>query len=167
MRRRSDDQAGLIGTTMHSDDFEKAYQEAFVRLKLHVETACAAEQDWPEQAAAGIRAALAFAAGRPEEASRLTTEVLLRDADGHPLYEGLISYLAELFEAGRVLRPENAWLPEITERAVAGGLVMLVVRRVDEGREAELPSLSPEAIRFGLTPYIGVEGAREIAGFDR
>ena len=45
---------------------------------------------------------------------------------------------------------------------MAGGLLSLIARRVDRGRERELPAIVGEAIQFVLTPYLGAEEARRI-----
>ena len=50
--------------TQHPDDFANSFRVAFARLQIAIETVCAPEPDWPRRVAAGIRAALEFAAGR-------------------------------------------------------------------------------------------------------
>jgi hypothetical protein len=75
----------------------------------------------------------------------------------------MISHFGERLLPGRAMRPEGERLPEITERAMIGGLAMLIAQRLDLGRAAELPALAPEAIQFVLTPYLGTEEARRVA----
>lgn len=123
----------------------------------------AGERDWAFRIAAAIRAGLAFATTDPRAANLLSNEALAQGADGFARYQRMIGYLAGLIASGREEVAGLAGLPEITERALAGGVAMLVAQRLDQGRAAELPALAPEAIEFVLTPYVGQEEARRIA----
>lgn len=140
-----------------------AFDSAFARLQVRIESACVAEVEWPAQVAAGIRAALAFAASEPDAARTLTTAALAGGRAGYERYDRMVSHLGEWLLPGRALRPEGKRLPGITEKAMVGGVAMLVAQRVDLGRHAELPALVPEAIQFALTPYIGTDEARRVA----
>jgi hypothetical protein len=137
---------------------------AFASLQVRIESACVAEADWPEQVAAGIRAALEFAAEEPVVARMLTTDALADGREGFIRYDRMITHLGEWLLPGRALSPDGERLPEITEKAMVGGVAMLVAQRVDLGRHAELPELAPEAIQFALTPYLGTAEARRVAG---
>jgi hypothetical protein len=75
----------------------------------------------------------------------------------------MLEHFGEHLLPGRELHPEGERLPQIVEKAMTGGLAMLVAQRLDTGREAELPGLAPEAIQFVLTPYLGTGEARRIA----
>ncbi|HXV06332.1 MAG TPA: hypothetical protein VFP23_10560 [Solirubrobacterales bacterium] len=55
----------MTDIAQHPDAFANAFEAAFARLRVRVETACAAQPEWPEQVAAGVRAALQFAAADP------------------------------------------------------------------------------------------------------
>lgn len=145
------------------DDFAKAFEAAFARLQVAVEHASAQKHDWPTKAAAAVAATLEFAANDPAAAQLLTKEALARGTEGISRHERVISYAADRLSTGRALRPENAQLPEITERALVGGLVMLVAQRLDQDKLKELPAATPEMIEFVLTPYIGAAEARRIA----
>jgi hypothetical protein len=146
------------------DGFAESFESAFARLRIRIETACASRADWPSGTAAAIGAALELAAGDPDAVKTLTTHALAAGKPGFAHYERLISYLCELLLAGRAERPEAERLPAETERALAGGVAMLVAQRVDLGRHAELPALAAEATQFVLTPYLGVDEAMRVAG---
>jgi len=148
------------------DDFSHAFEAAFARLQVVVEEGYAVRGDWPVQIAAAIRAGFEFAADDPETANVLTNEAIARGRDGFARYNRLVDYCAGLLTPGRELRPENEQLPEILERSLAGGLIMLIAQRVDQGRAAELRALVPEAVQFALTPYLGLEEARRAASAD-
>lgn len=145
------------------DDFASAFEVEFARLRVRLETACVEEKAWPARVAAGIRACCVFAAEHPEEARLLTSEALARDEESRLLYEQMISYFAAMLRPGRDLNSRSGELPAITESAMAGGVAMLIGRRLDQGQEAELPALAADAIVFVLTPYVGIESARRFA----
>jgi hypothetical protein len=150
-------------TAQHPDEFANAFEAAFARLQIRVETACAGEVEWPAQVAAGVRAALRFAAADPASARVLTSDALAAGRDGYARYDRMLAHFGERLLPGRELRPEGELLPEIVEAAMIGGIATIVAQRVDTGREAELPGLAEEAIQFVLTPYVGTEEARRIA----
>jgi hypothetical protein len=145
------------------DDFAAAFETSFARFQIHVEEACAGRPDWPARTAAAIRAGLEFAAAHPETANLLTNEALASGADGIARYRRLIAYIAGAFAEGRQEDAQGRELPQLTEQALAGGLLGLVAERLDRGSAAELPALAPQAIQFALTPYLGLEQARRIA----
>jgi hypothetical protein len=146
------------------DDFATAFESAFARLQLLVLEACEDPGPSPRRAAAGIRAALEFAATDPAAARALTVDAWAQGASGIARHQRLIEHFAELLAAGRAERPADAApLPEITERALVGGLARLIAERLDRGREGELTALAPEATQFVLTPYLGTEEARRVA----
>ena len=148
------------------DDKPEAFAEVFERALDHFQAAIAVsgreEDEWPAKVALAVNAGLQFAADNPVSAQILTNEALARGSDGIALYERLTAYLIEMLHPGREQSPEGERLPEITERALASGIVMLVAQRLDQGRSKELPALAGEAIQFILTPYLGAEAARRI-----
>jgi hypothetical protein len=148
------------------DDFEFAFDSAFATLQVRIETACAEAPRWPEQVAAGIRAALDWVAAEPAAAQLLTNDALAGGSAGFERYERMIAYVAELLAPGREQAPHGERLPEITERAMASGVAMLVAQRLSLGKEAELPAIAGEAIQFVLTPYLGSAEARRVASGD-
>ena len=145
------------------DGLRDAFEEAFARLRAQIESACASEDGWAGGVAAGVRAALALAGEEPGAARALTTDALAGGKPGFARYERLIAYLRDLLARGREEAPEARALPAETERALVGGIAMLVAQRLDTGRESELPGLAAEAAQFVLTPYLGVSEARRVA----
>jgi hypothetical protein len=143
-------------------DFPQAFESAFTRLQVQIEEACASRVQWPDRVAAAVRAGLRFAAADPAAAQVLTNEALAHGREGIARHERLIAYLSEGLAPGRKQRPDGERLPEITEQAMASGVVMLVAQRVDLGKAQELPEIAGEAIQFVLTPYLGAEEARRM-----
>jgi hypothetical protein len=145
------------------DDFAFAFDAAFAALQVRIESACAVVNDWPEQVAAGIRAAFEWAAAEPAAAQLLTNDALAGGSAGFERYERMIAYVAELLEPGREQGPHGGRLPKITERAMASGVAMLVAQRLSLGKQDELPAIAGEATQFVLTPYLGAAAARQAA----
>ena len=145
----------------HSDDFADAFQTAFARLQIVIETACAPEPDWPRRVAAAIRAALEFAAAHPDEAGLLTNGALAAGREGFERYDRMLDHFARALRPGREQRPHGRDLPEVTDKAMVGGLASLIANRLDTAPGLLRP-LAPEAIQFVLTPYLGAEEARRI-----
>jgi len=153
----------MEGRAQQPGDFATAFEAAFGRLQILLETACTEEGPWSNRAVTAIRRGLAFAAAEPELANVLTNEALAHGVDGVERYERLMSYLGGLLEAGREERPHGAELPVTTERSLAGGVAAIVANRIDRGRVEELPYLTLEVAQFVLTPYLGTDEARRIA----
>jgi hypothetical protein len=145
------------------DDFAFAFDSAFATLQVRIESACAVVDEWPAQVAGGIRAAFEWVAAEPVAAQLLTNDALAGGSAGFERYERMISYVARLLEPGRERAAHGERLPEITERAMASGVAMLVAQRLSLGQEAELPAIAGEAIQFVLTPYLGGDEARRAA----
>jgi hypothetical protein len=151
------------GESASSDDFANAFEAAFARLQIRVETACATDIEWQARVGEGIRVALAFATAHPDAARVLTSEAMEDGKEGFGRYDRMIGHFAKGLLPGRTLRPEGEHLPEVTEKLMVGGLAALIAQRVDSGRHAELPALAPEAIQFVLTPYLGTAEAKRVA----
>lgn len=145
------------------DDFAAAFDSAFAALQVQIESACAAARAWPEGVAAGIHAAFDWVAAEPLAAQLLTNDALAGGSAGFERYERMVAYVAGLLGPGREQAVHGERLPEITERAMASGVAMLVAQRLSMGRETELPSLAGEATQFVLTPYLGGAEARKVA----
>lgn len=152
-----------MGSAQQPDEFAHAFDSAFGTLQVRIESACAVAGEWPAGVAAGVRAAFEWVAAEPRAAQLLTNEALAAGRPGFERYERMVAYVARLLEPGREWASHGEHLPEITERAMASGVAMLVAQRLSLRREAELPEIAPEAIQFVLTPYLGSTEARRIA----
>ena len=147
-----------------NEDFPAAFEASFARFQVRVEEACAGQTEWSWRVAAAMRAGFEFAAADPIGASLLTKEALAAGPDGIARHQRLLAYIADGLSPGRGEAPGNGRaLPDLTERAVAGGIVTLVSERLERGRAADLPAVVSQAIQFALTPYLGAEEARRIA----
>jgi hypothetical protein len=158
--------AGMDGRVEQPGDFAIAFEGAFARLQVLLETACVGGGPWPVRARVAVQKALEFAGADPAAASVLTVTALAEGVDGVERYERLMAYLAGLLEGGRAEAPHGADLPPTTERSLAGGVATIVANRVDRDRAAELPGLTAELVQFVLTPYLGTDWARRVAAGD-
>lgn len=143
-------------------DFARSFEAAFAKFQVVVETAYAAETDWPMQAAAAIRAVLGFAAEDPAAAHTLTVDSLAQGSD-HFASRRPVDHLAHLLAPGRDAHAEGEALPNLLEDALAGGIFMLMVQRLEVGDAGTLAALIPDAIEFALTPYVGRDRAHDVA----
>src|SRR5436190_12262932 len=110
-------------------DFVPRFEIAFAKFQMVVDTAYAAEPDWPLSAAAAIRAVLEFATDDPIAAHTLTVDSLAQE--GGRLTQQPVRRLAGLLAAGRDAHPEGEALPNLLEDALAGGIFMLMVQRLE------------------------------------
>lgn len=147
----------------NQQQFASAFEGAFAGLQVELEEAWAKQFAWSLRVAAAVHAGLRFALANPSAAQTLTNGALAAGPEGIARHERLIAYLCAGLAPGRRERPENERLPEITEQAMASGVLMLVAQRVDQGRVGELPALAPEATQFVLAPYLGADEARRVA----
>jgi hypothetical protein len=142
----------------------RIHEAALGRLRVTVEEAYVSRSEWPAQVASAIDALMRFAAEDATAADLLTKEALSHESEKFDAYQRLVEYIAGLLSPGRLAQSGRAPLPGLLEEALAGGIVMLVVQRLDRGRASELPGLAPEVIEFALTPYLGSEAAKLHAG---
>jgi hypothetical protein len=166
MPRQEQPQRAIPGRPprLQGADFAREFEKAFARLQIAVETAYAEESDdWPMQVAAAIRAVLEFAADEPVAAHVLTVESLAQGSGHFARHRRPVDHLARLLAAGRNVHPEGEALPNLLEDALAGGIFMLIVQRVEVGDAKTLAALAPDAIEFALTPYLGRDKARDAA----
>lgn len=138
-----------------------AFQATSDQLLAEVRHACPGSLDWSQRIAAGIRAALDFAARNPSAAQLLTTDIL-RDVEAGPrCYDQLIQTAAALI---RDVTREGQAESIIREETLVGGLIGLVRMQVLANRTAGLSAIAPDAIYFVLVPYLGCEQALAVAG---
>jgi hypothetical protein len=132
---------------------------ALANLETAVLEACAREEEWPAQIAAGIYAGVDFAIAHPELA-----ETLASDARGNPdplqRYESVIGRLAGFL---RVKAPLTERLPGATDETLVAGMVGLVGDHLRIGRLDRLEELRPDLVLLTLLPYLGFAEAQKWA----
>jgi hypothetical protein len=132
---------------------------ALANLETAVLDACAGEDEWPAQIAAGICAGVDYAIAHPEVAETLAVDAAGR-ADGLRRYESVIGRLAGFL---RVKAPRENRLPGATDETLVAGLVGLVGDHLRIGRTDRLEELRPELVLLTLLPYLGFAEAQKWA----
>jgi hypothetical protein len=132
---------------------------ALANLETAVLRACADEDQWPAQVAAGICAGVDYAIAHPEVADVLAYDGP-RGADTLQRYEGVIGRLAGFL---RVRAPQVERLPGSTDEALVAGMVGLVGDHLRIGRTDRLEELRPELVLLTLLPYLGFSEAQKWA----
>ncbi|HTR76364.1 MAG TPA: TetR/AcrR family transcriptional regulator [Solirubrobacterales bacterium] len=149
------------------DGKEDCFLAAFDVVRGHLEAlvrrAADAEDDWPHQVIAGLRAALEFLAAEPGLARLCLLEaVSATPATAIRFREAVLAGVPALAEGRVELADQSSLLPE-TEDAILGGLVSLATRSIIAGDAEKLPELLPDFVDFALGPYLGAERAIELA----
>jgi AcrR family transcriptional regulator len=129
--------------------------------KLMAEAA-SEEDEWPDRVAAAFAALIGFLVSRPAFARLYLIEAAAVGEPLIPAREATTERLLGLLEPGREfagVRPPAAGI----EEALVGGMLALLARRVVGGEAGPLDEVTPAVVEFLLSPYIGMDGAREVA----
>lgn len=117
--------------------------------------------EWPDQAVAGTRAALAFLAAEPDLARLCLVESRGAGPAVTARFNEAVGEMTPLLRRGRAEREGARPLPDSTEDSVIGSLVSLTYRKAAAGEAKQLESLLPDCVNLVLSPYLGpVEAAR-------
>lgn len=120
--------------------------------------------DWPGRVHAGLTAFLAYVAEEPALARTCMVESLSAGPASVKYYEESQQAFVSLFQLGRDVSPHGGDLPETLEEALIGGVFWIVYQRLTGPEPAQIGNLLPELTEFILTPYLGVDRAKEIGG---
>jgi hypothetical protein len=126
------------------------------RIEEAVAAACAGETEWAGRVAAGVNAAVEFAAADPEAALTLTGRASARWAQGEPEFVAMVDHFADLLSRGAP--PLNPRLPEA--RTVVARIARQINLEIEAGRAAEVGAIAPDLTFLALMPYLGFAGAR-------
>lgn len=141
---------------------EAAYQWRFEHYLDRLRQTCEIQSSWPMKVKVGIGVTLDMAAATPQEA-----QFLLETMAGHWSFSGRRldsrDRLARLLVAGRTETPHGAELPGLLEPTLVGGIAGVVEAQLRAGEASRLPALAPQLVELTLTPYLGREGAAEVA----
>lgn len=136
-----------------------AFPLALANLEAAMLDACAGEDGWPAQVAAGIYAGVDFAIAHPEVGETLVSDDR-PGVDTLRRYETLIGRLAGFL---RVKAPVEKRLPGSTDEALVAGMVGLVGDHLRIGRLDRLAELRADLVLLTLLPYLGFAEARKWA----
>ena len=143
--------------------FLAAFEIVVDHLRELIAEAAAGEREWPRQAVAALRAALAFLAAEPDLARLCLLE---SRAAGPAVTERLgeaAGEVAPLLRRGRGERPAGERLPPSTEDSTIGSLLSLLQRKLAGGEAARLEDLLRDCAELILLPYLGPAEASRLA----
>lgn len=142
------------------------FAAALQRFEAAVLDACAAQEAWPAQVAAGVYAGVNFVTENPELARDWVVDTT-SNIHYRSQYEWVIARMTQLI---RMRAPVDARLPASSDEALVAGIVGLVGDHVRIGRLERLAELRPELVQLTLLPYLGfIESRRwanQVAGRD-
>lgn len=142
--------------------FLAAYETVVGHLRIAADAAGEGADDWPNRVRLKLKAALEFFAINPDLA-RFLLVAPQRAGEGlasryRVALERAVDYLGEGRSDGRERVPSGA-----VAASLIGGMVALVVRKVEAGEGPRLPDLLPDLVELFLTPYLGREEAVRVA----
>jgi AcrR family transcriptional regulator len=151
----------------HFDGKEDCFLAAFDAVRDHLErviaAAAGAQEGWPAQVIAGLRAALQFFAAEPDLARLCLLEPVSATPTIAIRFRDAVLACVPAVARGRALLPEGESLPESTEDSLLGGIVSIATSKILIGESESLPELLPDLVDFTLNPYLGAERAAELA----
>jgi hypothetical protein len=128
-----------------------------LRLQAAIAAACEREREreWQARVAAGIYAALDFAASDPAAAREVAAEAESeRGESGGKTIEWLRGMLAAVVPAERYTT---------ADATTVRGLVTVVAGHLHRDREDDLAEIGPDLVCLTLLPYVGFEEAKRWA----
>jgi AcrR family transcriptional regulator len=143
--------------------FLEAYEAVFDVLVAHVTAAfeAAADEPWPEQIAAGLRALVELMATEADIARMAMVEVTAAGDDARERYRALLTRFTPFLEKGRTYSGQGEELPADTARFAVGGATSMIFDEVRAGRGPELKRILPDLVFAVLMPYLGPEAAED------
>jgi hypothetical protein len=133
-----------------------SFDAAVDALQSAVVAPCGPELEWPARIAAGIRAALAFAAANPDAARALTVDSRLDESGEADDYLRMIRHFAALLGENA---PPAERLPASSDKAVVSAIATIVSYHVRAGTVDRLSHGDTDMIFLVLLPYVGFHEA--------
>lgn len=157
--------AGVSRRTFYSyyGSKQECFTAAYEAVADHLLEAMAergeGEEEWPPRVRAELSALLETLAANPDLVRFCLIAPPAAGGDLAPLYERLLSRLGEQLTAGMPPPPQTRQLGEVAERSLLGGLVGLLVAKVNAGEGERLAELLPDLHELVLSAYLGREQA--------
>jgi AcrR family transcriptional regulator len=142
-----------------------AAQDAFFdRLWLDVVSACDSSAQWPLKVRAALGAILASLVEGSNLARVFAVEAAAASFGAAERQFAALDQFATLLRDGRRHYPDAASLPDVTERALVGGIASIVAGHLLMEDPLAIPALETQLVELVLTPYLGEGEARRVAG---
>ena len=162
--------AGIARNTFYEnfsskeDCFLAASEFAVKEALRRVVDAASKVDTWPARVNAGLAAFLHYVANEPALARTCIVEALSAGPAAVDRYERSIQAFVPLFRMGRKVSAKGEELPTTLEETIVGGIFWILYQRIIMGQAEQIEELLPELVEFSLTPYLGAESAKRIAG---
>lgn len=118
------------------------------------------EASWPVAVAAGLRALIDYLAGEPAHAHLSVVDTFAASPEALEIRDKALAAFAAYLRRGLELAPETT---PIAPEAIVGGIWQVMHHYIANERVEELPGVASQVIYFALTPFLGPEGAADIA----
>ncbi len=143
--------------------FLEAYDAVFDVLLAHVTAGfeAAADEPWPEQIAAGLRALVELLSMEADIARLAMVEVTAAGDDARERYRAMLTRFTPFLERGRTYSGQGEELPADTARFAIGGATSMIFDEIRAGRGPELKRILPDLVFAVLMPYLGPEDAED------
>jgi len=130
--------------------FDTAVGEMFDRIE---EVCEAAEDEWVDRVAAGLRAFLGFVAENPAAARTCLIEAMSATPAASARYDEALQRFVALLRRDA---PAETGLPDTIEETLIGGVAWILHQQIRRGGAEQALDLTPELLDFLLSPYHGV-----------
>lgn len=142
--------------------FLATYDFLLDHVAFSVLSAFESENEWPDQARAGVAALLDWFAAAPRLAHLAIVGMAKAGPAAHRHYRHAVRRFIPLVAAGRQYTPTADRLPPTVSRLALGSVTELLLDEIYAGRAARLSEMVPE-LTFGVVaPYLGAEEASEV-----
>jgi AcrR family transcriptional regulator len=140
-----------------------AYDSFIQRLTEHVGEACESAESWPEKVKISIEASFEFVFELEGVARMFVVDAMRIGPAALDRKCASIDAAALRLKHGRLLYPASGEMPDITERTLVAGVVMLATVHLLAEEAADLSRVAAEATEMVLAPYMGPREARWLA----
>ena len=141
--------------------FFATYDVIAIHLFEAVRAAAAPHEEWPDRVRAKLAMALEIFAANPD---LVRFYLIAPPRAGEKIAaRNRLSASRALAELTEGMPPQSREPSEAVQNALVGGMVALVVRRVEAGEGERLGELLPDLLELFLTPYLGRSAAVRVA----
>lgn len=142
--------------------FLAVYDQIVAESRERMAAATPVEAEWPERAAAVLRALLELIEEQPLAARIALVEVHTAGPVARSHHERDLDQVAALLRAARQYSAVPDELPDTLEYATVGGLAWLLQQRIASGEAAGIAKLLPEVLEIVVEPYLGEAATAEL-----
>jgi AcrR family transcriptional regulator len=143
---------------------EDCFLAAYEMIEAHVLNSmlagAGAGEAWPDRVRARLAALLDVLARDAAVSRCFLVEPLAAGGEVAARYRGAMQLVAATL---RPERPPSQLDMEVRDQALVGGIVTLIVRRLNSGGAPRLPELLPDLVELALAPYVGRQEAKKLA----